>query len=282
MTKFFEEVLKHNFLSNVVYSEPYAGGAGAAINLLLNNSVEAIRINDASVGVFSFWNSLLTESERFLDKVNEVDISLKEWQLQRSIFKSSNVASFELGFATFFLSRTNRSGILAAGPIGGQDETAQRNAKCKIDCRFNKPELIGRLQRIIENRNRIFVSNLDALAFLKQLKGENSFVYLDPPYYTQGKALYLNYYQHEDHVMLANFLRCSARFNWVLSYDNVPEILELYADFPLYQFGLSYTAQDAKKGSELLTHSHKISFQSLMNIKKRNRRENIALLEITK
>lgn len=281
MTPFFEELLKHNSLQKVIYSEPYAGGAGAAVNLLLNGSIEEIRINDASVGIFSFWNSLLTESDRFLNKVDRIEVTLKEWQIQRSIFKKSISTSFELGFATFFLSRTNRSGILAAGPIGGQDEKAQQNAKYKVDCRFNKVELIGRLKKIINNRDRIFVSNLDALNFLKQIQDKNAFVYLDPPYYTQGKALYLNYYQHEDHIMLANFLRYSATFDWVLSYDNVPEILDLYADFLLYQFGLSYTAQEAKKGSELLTHSSNISFKPLTTTKTRKRNQSIVLLDIT-
>jgi DNA adenine methylase len=280
MSPFFEELIMLNSLKNVIYSEPYAGGAGAAINLLLNNSVEAIQINDASRGIFSFWNSLINEGERFLDKVYKTDVTLKEWQSQRLIFKNPTTSSFDLAFATFFLSRTNRSGILAAGPIGGQDEKKQQDAKYKIDCRFNKFELIERLQKIIDKRDKIFVSNLDALVFLKQIRDENAFVYLDPPYYCQGKALYLNYYNHDDHVFLANFLRNSANFHWVLSYDSVPEILELYSGFNLYEFILNYTAQDSKKGTELLTHSAGISFHSITSIKKATRKKEIELLRI--
>ncbi len=279
MSTFFEELIRLNSLRNVIYSEPYAGGAGAAINLLLNNSVEAIRINDASRGVFCFWDSLINEGERFLDKVYKTDVTLKEWQSQRLIFKNSTSASFDLAFATFFLSRTNRSGILAAGPIGGQDEKNQQIAKYKIDCRFNKIELIKRLQKIIDNRDKIFVSNLDALVFLKQIRDENAFVYLDPPYYSQGKALYLNYYNHEDHVMLANFLKNSANFHWVLSYDSVPEILELYSDFHLYEFKLNYTAQNSKKGTEILTHSSGISFHPITTIKKSSKKMKLSSLK---
>lgn len=280
MSPFFEELIKVNSLKNVIYSEPYAGGAGAAINLLLNNSVEAIRINDASIGIFSFWNSLINEGERFLDKVYKTEVTLKEWQSQRIIFKNSKAASFDLAFATFFLSRTNRSGILAAGPIGGQDEKNQQFSKYKIDCRFNKVKLIEQLEKIINKRDKIFVSNLDAMVFLRQIGKENAFVYLDPPYYAQGKALYLNYYNHADHVVLANFLRNSAKFNWVLSYDSVPQILELYSDFPLYEFILNYTAQNLKRGIELLTHSSGISFHSIKTIKKTSRNRNVELLEI--
>jgi DNA adenine methylase len=123
---------------------------------------------------------------------------------------------------------------------------------------------------------------LDALDFLQQTRDKNAFVYLDPPYYLQGKALYLNYYHHNDHIELSNFLRYYANFKWVLSYDNVPEILGLYADFPLYQFELNYTAQNIKKASELLTHSPEISFQSITTSKKRRKSGNILLLAITK
>jgi DNA adenine methylase len=140
--------------------------------------------------------------------------------------------------------------------------------------------LIERLQKIIDKRDKIFVSNLDALVFLKQIRDENAFVYLDPPYYCQGKALYLNYYNHDDHVFLANFLRNSANFHWVLSYDSVPEILELYSGFNLYEFILNYTAQDSKKGTELLTHSAGISFHSITSIKKATRKKEIELLRI--
>jgi DNA adenine methylase len=281
MTSFFEALFERNNLRDVVYCEPYAGGAGAAVNLLLNNSVAAIRINDASIGIYSFWNALIADGDRFLEQVEQTPVTLSEWQKQRRVFKQATVPSFELGFATFFLSRTNRSGILAAGPIGGQEEKCQRKAKYKLDCRFNRKDLMNRLRNIIGFRERIFVSNLDALEFLKQLKGENLFVYLDPPYYRQGKALYLNYYQHEDHVMLSKFLRRTANFRWVLSYDNVPEILALYADFPLHQFTLSYTAQDVKNGSELLTHSAGLSFESLETIKKGQKRGTVSLFTLT-
>lgn len=280
MSPFFEELIELNSLKDVIYSEAYAGGAGAAINLLLNNSVKAVRINDASRGIYCFWNSLIKEGERFLEKVVNTQVTLKEWHAQRLIFKNQESDSFELGFATFFLSRTNRSGILAAGPIGGQDEKTQQSAKYKIDCRFNKAELIKRLERIIANRDKIFVSNFDALDFLKQIRDENALVYLDPPYYSQGKALYLNYYQHEDHLVLANFLKDSADFNWVLSYDSVPEIIKLYPDFPLYEFVLNYTAQNSKKGKELLIHSPCISFQHITRIKKLNGNKAIELLKI--
>ena len=280
MTPFFDRVIASKREGqNIVYAEPYAGGAGTAINLLLSGKVHSIMINDAAIGIYSFWHSLVNEGDRFIQMIRNTPVDLIEWKRQRQVFKSARTPSFELGFATFYLCRTNRSGILSAGPIGGQDEKMQKEATYKIDCRFNKMDLIARIQRIIEQRHRIAVSNLDALDFLRQINDKYALVYLDPPYYDQGKALYLNYYQHEDHVKLANYLRYQARFDWVLSYDNVPAILSLYADFPLYQFNLSYTAQDVKQGSELLTHSPGLQFPCPLNIKKKG--GHISIMGIT-
>lgn len=252
MTAFFVDLFKVNEMSNVTYAEPYAGGAGAAINLLLSGAVERILINDANPGVFSFWRYLTSEPERFIQTVRDTPVTLSEWYRQKAI--KTDVPSFDLGFATFFLSRTNHSGVISAGPIGGNSDEKQKNATYKIDCRFNKEELILRLTAIAEKTNKIQVTNYDALDFLKTLD-KNVFVYLDPPYYVKGKCLYMNYYTHKDHQALADYLQNEARFKWVLSYDDVSEIRNLYSERELYRFPLSYTVQDNKIGAELLTYS---------------------------
>jgi len=268
MATFFRDLFKHNSLKDVVYAEPYAGGAGTAINLLLNGDVERIMINDASVGVYSFWSNLVHHGEEMIHLVETTEVNLDEWKQRRKVFKNAKEPSLELGFATFFLSRTNRSGILHAGPMGGQDPEKQKIANYKLDCRFNKADLLSRMKRIIALKDRISVSNLDAIDFLKSINGDNTFVYLDPPYYVQGSGLYMNYYKHDNHVELADFITKS-KFNWVLSYDNVPEIRVMYADRDLFQFNLTYTAQDVKSGSELLTCSDGISLPEVMEIRRK-------------
>ena len=169
MTNFFVDLFCGNGLQEIVYAEPYAGGAGAAINLLLNGHVNEIIINDANIGIYSFWNALVNESDRFIQTINTIPVTLTEWYTQRDILQKSTEPSFELGVAAFFMSRTNRSGVIFGGVIGGSTEEKQNNAKYKIDCRFNKQELIRRLEIIAENRSRIRVTNEDALDFLRQL-----------------------------------------------------------------------------------------------------------------
>lgn len=267
MTNFFVNLFEENGLQNIVYAEPYAGGAGAAIKLLMQNKVDDIIINDANIGIFSFWNYLINDSEHFIQTIEDIPVTITEWHRQRAILKTSVEPSFELGVAVFFLSRTNRSGVITGGAIGGATEEKQNAAKYKIDCRFNKIELLQRLRAISERRAHIRVSNMDALDFLRTLD-VNVFVYLDPPYYVKGKYLYMNHYSDDDHVQLASFLQQKADFHWVLSYDDVPQIRELYATQNLYRFPLKYTVETKRTGYELLTHSLDIRFPQDIQIKR--------------
>lgn len=271
MTPFFIDLFKANGLSGVSYAEPYAGGAGAAINLLLGEYVERILINDASVPVFSFWKYIKEENSRFVNAILDCNVTLTEWQKMHTIVKTTNVPSFDLAFATFFLSRTNRSGILNAGPIGGSTCELQEKATYKIDCRFNKEELARRVSDIGKKKKHIIVTNKDAIKFLKDLKGKNLFVYLDPPYYKKGQSLYLDYYKHSDHQILADYLKTTTKFKWLLSYDCVDEIKTMYTDFLLYTFNLNYTAQRIKVGQELLVHSKDLLMPTQMNIARKDR-----------
>ena len=279
MTNFFVDLFHRNGLQEIVYAEPYAGGAGAAINLLLNGYVNEIIINDANIGIYSFWNALMNESDRFIQTINTIPVTLTEWYKQRTVLQGSTKPSFELGVATFFMSRTNRSGVIFGGPIGGSTEEKQNNAKYKIDCRFNKQDLIQRLKTIAENRRRIRVTNEDALVFLRQLD-ENVFVYLDPPYFVKGKSLYMNHYSKRDHERLSLYLQNEAPFNWVLSYDDVSQIREMYMNSELFRFPLKYTVSKKQVGYELLTHSGNLIFPENPIIR-RTHSKNISIERIT-
>lgn len=260
LTPFFNELFHINHMEHVVYAEPYAGGVGAGINLLLLNEIERLVINDANKGIYSFWQTVVEESERLIETIRSTPINLEEWKKQKAIINQSERPSFELGFATLFLSRTNRSGILNAGPIGGGTQESQDRAAYMIDCRFNKVRIIEQIHAIAAHRDQIEVHNEDAMDFLRALRHDNLFVYLDPPYFVQGKALYLNYYNSDNHQQLADYLRGEVPFTWVLSYDNVEQIRAMYAEHECYTFELNYSAAEKKKGSEFITHSEGLIF----------------------
>ena len=182
------------------YIEPFAGGAGIAIELLQNNFIKKIVINDYDKGIYSFWRAILTDTDRFVYDIETVPLTMEEWDHQRSICLDKSMKySYELGFATFCMNRTNRSGIIKGGVIGGYDQ----NGKWKLDARFNRKKLIKRIVEIAKLKSNIYLYNKDIASFITNYlprHAENAFVYFDPPYYEKGKQLYLNFFSTRKRV----------------------------------------------------------------------------------
>ncbi len=257
LTEFFADIIKYNKLYNEVYVEPFAGGAGAALNLLFMEYVEKIILNDADYNIYCFWHSILNETESILRRINNVRVTINTWRRQKNVIKRPNEHTpLEIGFATFFLNRCNRSGIINAGPIGGNNQTG----KWKIDARFNKKEQCKKIEKIALYRERIKIYNKDAIVFIKNdlKRYDKAIIYFDPPYYVNGKKLYLNYYQHDDHKKLARFIQKHVRHNWILSYDDVPEIKEMYKEKKCINYDLRYSAHISKMGKEVIYFSDQI------------------------
>lgn len=222
--------MAHNKLIGCSYYEPYAGGGGAALNLLYSGAVSEIYLNDADVAVYAFWHSILNHPKKFCEKIDTTSVSSAEWIRQRDIYRQPcQHATFELGFATFFLNRCNRSGIIkSGGPIGGLRQAGDY----QIDARFPKQNLKDRIIHLSQYRKSIHISNLDALKFLvtripKRLS--NNFVYLDPPYIEQGRRLYYDNYKQRDHEALAKYLCSLKHLKWVVSYDSHPLLKQFYS-----------------------------------------------------
>ena len=93
-------------------------------------------------------------------------------------------------------------------------------------------------------------------------------MYLHPPYYVKGKYLYTNHYTDSCHRKLAHILQNEARFKWILSYDDVPQIREMYSNMELYRFPLSYSVKERQIGYELLTHSKNICLPKSKSIRR--------------
>ncbi len=246
---FFDDVIKTNGLKKVTYVEPFAGGAGAALALLLSGKVDRIVINDLDNAIFAFWKSVVFDSVKFIKKIRSTPVTIREWRRQKAIYNDPKAGLFNLGFATFFLNRTNTSGILNGGPIGG----LKQQGKYKIDARFNKEALIERIQKIAFYKDKISVFNKDGVNLIGEyLNKKNAFIYLDPPYFEKGASLYLNHYKKEDHEALARKLNGNPDAFWLLTYDNKKEIKALYPERKIINFSLNYNAYISRKGRELM------------------------------
>ncbi|KQS36176.1 DNA adenine methylase [Pedobacter sp. Leaf194] len=274
LSGFITKLAIQNGLQGGIYCELYAGGAGAALNLLFTGTFRQIHINDADYSIYAFWYAILNHSEEFILRLENTPITISEWHLQKAVYLSGRDANIiDLGFSTFFLNRTNRSGIIyKAGPIGGQDQTGNY----KIDVRFNKSDLISRIRRIAENAERITLTNEDAVAIIRDLgryhpNTDDLFIYLDPPYYNKGKMLYLNNYDHFNHQTLANAVAdIDNNIRWLISYDNVDPIKKLYSEYRMSTFDLNYTLQSKKFGSELLVFSPPLELIEKIQVNSRN------------
>lgn len=272
LAPFLTHLAELNDVKQGTYLELYAGGAGAALTLLFDGTFKCIHINDYDYNIYAMWYSILFHPKVFINKIKRVAIDIDEWHRQKEIFKMGRKADIkDLGFATFFLNRTNRSGIIfKAGPIGGLNQ----NGNYKIDVRFNKEELIERIKLISSRKKDIILTNLDAIHILDNLQSyhvdyDKLMVYMDPPYYKKGKELYLNNYNHDNHLRLASTVKKLNDVKWMISYDNVHEVRNMYEGFRMSSFDLNYTLQTKRFGSELLVFSEDLITPEFITIKKR-------------
>lgn len=248
VANYLKLLILDNDLLGVKYLEPYAGGASVALTLLYEDYVSSIAINDLNPGVYAFWHSVLAYTDEFCELVAETPLTVDEWQRQRTAAFTEESSDLARGFATFFLNRTNRSGIVAGGVIGGLDQTGP----WKIDARFPRGELIRRIRKIARFRSRITVTGVDTLGLLKAApKSDQSLYFLDPPYYIKGEGLYDNFYGHDDHVRIRDAVTELAS-PWVVSYDAAPEIMQMYRDCQSLRYSLSYSASTRQRGSEVM------------------------------
>ncbi len=248
---FIKNVIQENNLLGISYVEPYAGGAAIALGLLFDDFASEITINDIDRSIYAFWYSAVFRTDDLCDKIQKTKISISNWKRMKNIqTNKQDVDLLELGFSTFFLNRTNISGVMKAGVIGGLNQ----NGKYKINARFNKEILTERIQKIGKFRSRIQVKNLDALILLKKIE-EKSFIYLDPPYVKKANNLYINFYKKKDHEELARFT-CDylSRTNyWITSYDKDELVFDSYrfCNNKLY-WNNHYGTSNAKKCEEII------------------------------
>jgi DNA adenine methylase len=268
VANYFKRIIKENSLYDSIYVEPYAGGASVALALLYNEYVSKIIINDIDRSIYAFWYCVLNETEKFCKLIEEIPLTIEEWKKQRDIQRNKKkYGLFKLGFSTFYLNRTNRSGILNGGVIGGLNQTG----KWKIDARYNKERLIERIKKIAEYKNRIELHNEDAMRLIHSLRDklpENALFYFDPPYYVKGKDLYLNFYKDSDHQAIAEEVDKLKRNNWVVTYDNVTPIRSLYKKYRKSKFNLNYSAGQATQGEEIMIFSDNLLIPKLKYLNK--------------
>lgn len=255
LANFIKILIQNTEIPNCTYIEPFAGGAGVALSLLLSGTVNNIIINDYDKAIYSFWRAIKQDSTALIQKILDTPITIDEWYKQKKIYQNSTAYSLDLAFATLFLNRTNRSGILNAGPIGGYSQSGD----WKLNVRFDKKNIISKIVAIAEHKNNIVVYNKDIISLLQNYVpkwGNNTFFYFDPPYYNKGQKLYKNFLTHYDHQRIRNLIVQKITAPWIITYDDVSEIESLYKGFTIKKFDLTYSAANKGRFSELMIFSN--------------------------
>lgn len=246
------QVLEATGLRDIAYFEPYAGGAAMALALLFDEYASAVHINDLSRPVYAFWKSVLDETEALCQRIEGTPVTIDEWHRQREVYlRLEDADLLDLGFAAFFLNRTNRSGVISGRMIGGKEQAG----RWKLDARYNKDGLVRRIRKIGRYRSRISVSHKDASVFISEMAAStstNSLFFIDPPYIERGDRLYLNDYGLDDHKEIAGQIDGLGQ-HWIVTYDYDGAVSHgLFQGRTRLSFSLPYSAQQRRRGREAM------------------------------
>lgn len=266
LSKYIIKLIEANNLNGCTYIEPYTGGGAVALKLLIDGIVDHIIINDYDRSIYAFWYSVLNYTDELCNLIQNIDINIDNWYKQKEIQKNKDIEDIlTLGFSTLFLNRTNRSGIIKAGVIGG----LKQDGNYKLDCRFKKDDIIQKIKTIASHKEHISLYNYDTLKLILNIIPhiENSkLIFFDPPYYKKGSSLYVNYYKHNDHLRLSNAIKNLKDVPWIVTYDNEPEIAEMYMDFRYKVYGIRYTAGKKYIGKEIMFYSDNLILNDELKI----------------
>ncbi len=269
-------ILRANKLERQHYAEPFCGGSGLALSLLYRGYVSNIHINDIDPAIWAFWDGVLNQVDEFISRIANTPITVDEWQRQREIYLEQDATEpLTLGFSAFFLNRTNRSGIIkSAGVIGGKDQTGSY----KVDCRFNREDLIRRVRRVAKYRDRIHLTRCDALEFVShacETLPEKTFFCIDPPYYSKGRKLYTSFYASKDHSQLASEVKKMQK-PWIVTYDKTPSISKLYHSHRQFEFNINYSVETKREGTEIMIVSKGLRVPPELRNRRANRPQSLA------
>lgn len=259
------DIIIINKLNEVTYIEPFAGGAGLALKLLMEGVVSKIIINDLDIHIFAFWHSVLNNHEALCDMIRQTPVNRKHWREQRVIYQKADSSNLLLlGFATFFLNRTNVSGVLTGGMIGGNRQAG----KYKLNARFDKKALIEKIVLIAQKKEQISLFNDDAIEFLRRKEVTSlrkSFINFDPPYVQKGATLYKNSFTEKDHRRLASSI-LACRKKWIVTYDVCGLVSELFRSKRMGHIGVYYSVRNPRLAKECIIFSDNLQLPQDFNI----------------
>jgi DNA adenine methylase len=255
------ELLRHN--RTYEYREPFFGGGAVGLGYLAADpNARKVWLNDRDVGIASLWTAVMWYPGDLKDRIKAFQPSPEAFFKIREILRAVTATAsrndiVEVGFNKLAIHRISYSGLgtMAGGPLGGRKQTS-----VTIGSRWNPSQLCSVIDALHTRLAGCDVRHASCTSFdfahVIQDDSYPSIIYLDPPYYGKGNELYQFGFTYADHVRLAELLKAS-KHCWVLSYDDCPEIRELYGWASLQVIDVSYsiTASKDKATGKKVSHT---------------------------
>jgi DNA adenine methylase len=241
------------------FREPFIGGGSVflAVKNLFQNRIERYWINDINVDLYLFWKYAQNNIDNLASAVIKVRENYQDGkELYNYLKNQDNINSeFDIAVRFFIMNRITFSGIMDSGGYSQQ----------AFEKRFTESS-IERLKSVSNCLSQVNITCADYEDLLMQ-DGKEVFLFLDPPYFKAVKSklygLKGDLHTSFDHQRFAdNLQKCQHR--WLLTYDDCPEVRELFsfADISEFevQYGMNnYKQKNAAKGKELLIKNYSFS-----------------------
>lgn len=241
-----ELVVPLHVSSNVHYVEPFfgSGAIGIAVMRLMHRRA-SVTVADADIGIASLWRAVKDSPYELCRRIKQYAPSVESFYELKSL-DGTFTDTVDTGFRKLALHRISVSGFgyMAGGPIGGRSQAGDYT----VDCRWRPDRMVSRVERLSALFNRfdnLQILHADVFDVLESANKttasyEQTFVYLDPPYYEKGDQLYKHKFTPQNHEDLAAALK-GADFDWAISYDDHPEIRRLYGGATVKRLEITYT-----------------------------------------
>jgi len=237
------------------FREPMVGGGSVSLVVKQLFPNVKVKINDLNYDLICFWKTLRDNPNELISEVRKIKETYKDGRkLYDELVTRNGGNEFERAFRFFVLNRITFSGTVDSGGY-----SQQAFEKRFTNSTIQRLKLVSEIIKDFE----ITYGDYERLLFKD---GEGVFIFLDPPYYSTTKSklygkngdLHLNF-DHERFA--ANMKKC--KHLWLITYDDCPEIRELFSFAYIYpwelQYGMNnYKQKTARKGRELFITNYRI------------------------
>ncbi len=216
--------------------------AGAAWVLFRKEPSHIEVINDLDGELVAFYRVLQNHFEEFIRQFKWLLVSREQFKDWKNQMEAGGLTDIQRGARYYYLQR-----LCFGGRVKGRTFGTAATRPPRINLLRMEEELSAVHLRLA----RVTIENLSWMDLVKRYDRDETFFYLDPPYYLAP------YYKHNmelpDYEEMASILS-GIKGNFLLSINDTPEMREVFQKFTVEPVTLKYSVakEKATTGKELL------------------------------